>query len=431
MPPIGISLFRGLQNMQGAAGLERRLRRGVADGTEHPTRGAERLCRDMADRPDGFLIWIHLQNLDEIEKIIGLVQHFRSDRSDINVLLTTAIFDGAVLEVDDIIHQYAPYASSALATQFLDHWQPDMVFWMDAKLDIALLPEVFERDVPAIWVDAHLPKEAQSQWRWLPGSLKSILKGFDTILAETERSARELRKFGARSDQVVMFGPLQLQVVAPSCNMAERDGLARALGARPVWLALGVCEVEEAALLAAHKQLVRRSHRLLLIIEPRDEERGDGLAQRLEDEGWGVARRSHDEEPDPECQVYLADQMGEAGLWMHLAPITYAGGSMGIGTELNPLEPAALGSVVLFGPHVNGYRDAYRRLEGAGAARRVSDAKTLKEAVGHLLSPEEAAKMAMAAWDVTTSGAEVSDLLREKLSDVCDAAEIRGPHANA
>ena len=430
MPPIGISLFRGLQNMQGAAGLERRLRRGIADGSEHHTRGPERMCRGMADRPEGSLAWIHVQDLDEVEKILGLVQHFQSDHADLNILITTTIYDGAELDADGIVHQFAPYSSPALANLFLDHWRPDIALWMDSRLDIALLPEAFQRRIPTIWVNAHMPKEAQSQWRWLPGSMKSLLKGFDTILAETEAAGRDLRRFGAKSDQVIMSGPLQLQVLAPSCNMTERDSFASALAARPVWLALGVCEVEEDALLAAHKQLVRKSHRLLLIIEPKEEHRGEVLASKLEGEGWDVVCRSKDEDPDAECQVYIADQLGEAGLWMHLAPITYAGGSLGTGTHLNPLEPAALGSVVLFGPHVNGYREAYRRLEDAGAASRVNDAHSLNKAVEHLLSPEEAAKMAMAAWDVTTSGAEVSDLLREKLAQALDSAEAGGAYAD-
>ncbi len=420
MPPIGISLFRGLQNMQGSAGLERRLRRGVEDGSEHPTRGGERLGRGLAARPDGALIWIHLKNADELEKVLGLVQQFQADHEDLSVLITTTHHDGAPPEGQSFIHQYAPYSATAPVTVFLDHWRPDMLLWMDDKLDVTLLQAVFDRRIPAHWVNAHVPKEVQSQWRWLPGSIKSLINGFDTILAESDSAARQLRRFGAPADRVVTSGPLQVQVVPPSCNMAERDQIAASLAARPVWLASGVCEVEEQALVDAHKQLVRKSHRLLLIIEPREPDRGAALADTLEADGWGVACRSRDEDPTSDIQIFIADQEGESGLWMHLAPITYAGGSMGVGTELNPLQPAALGSVVLFGPKVNGFFESYRRLERAGAATRVDDQTSLTKAVEHLLSPEEAARMAMAAWDVTTSGAEVTDLLRDKLADALD-----------
>lgn len=420
MPPIGISLFRGLQNMQGAAGLERRLRRGVEDGTEHPTRGAERLGRGLARRPDGALAWIHLKNSDGLEKVLGLVQHFQADHEDLTILITTTHHDGTPPNGSSFVHQYAPYSATAPVTAFLEHWRPDVLLWTDDKLDVTLLPAVFDRKIPAHWVNAHVPKEVQSQWRWLPGSIKSLMNGFDTIMAENDTAARELRRFGASKDRIVTSGPLQIQVVPPSCNMSERDAIAATLAARPVWLASGVCAIEEQALLDAHKQLVRKSHRLLLIIEPREAERGPELAAELEADGWGVACRSRDEDPTPDIQVFIADQAGESGLWMHLAPITYAGGSMGVGTDLNPLQPAALGSVVLFGPNVNGFFESYRRLERAGAATKISDGNSLTKAVEHLLSPEEAANMAMAAWDVTTSGAEVSDLLRGKLTDALE-----------
>ena len=420
MPPIGISLFRGLQNMQGTAGLERRLRRGVEDGTEHPTRGAERLGRGYAKRPDGALAWIHLKNSEGLEKVLGLVEHFKADHDDLAVLITTTHHDDSPPDGSDFIHQYAPYSASAPVTAFLDHWRPDGLLWMDDKLDVTLLPAVFDRGIPAHWVNAHVPKEVQNQWRWLPGSIKSLVNGFDTILAENETAARELHRFGALKNRVVTSGPLQIQVVPPSCNMTERDAIAASLAARPVWLASGVCEVEEQTLIDTHKHLVRKSHRLLLIIEPREVDRGLELAAELEADGWGVACRSRDDEPTPDVQIFIADQQGESGLWMHLAPITYAGGSMGVGTELNPLQPAALGSVVLFGPKVNGFFESYRRLETAGAATKISDGASLTKAVEHLLSPEEAANMAMAAWDVTTSGAEVSDLLRSKLIDALE-----------
>ncbi len=420
MPPIGISLFRGLQNMQGSAGLERRLRRGVEDGTEHPTRAGERLGRGLARRPDGPLAWVHLKNSDELEKVLGLVQHFQADHEDLGILITTTYYDDEPPEGANFTHQYAPYSARAPVSAFLDHWRPDVLLWMDDKLDVTLLPAVFDRGIPAHWVNAHVPKEVQNQWRWLPGSIKSIVNGFDTILAENDAAARELHKFGASASRVVTAGPLQVQVVPPGCNMAERDAVAAKLAARPVWLASGICEIEEQALVNAHKYLVRKSHRLLLIIEPREADRGADLAARLEADGWVVACRSRDEDPTPDVQIFIADQDGETGLWMHLAPITYAGGSMGVGTEVNPLEPAALGSVVLFGPKVNGYYESYRRLETSGAATKVKDQHSLTKAVERLLSPEEAARMAMAAWDVTTSGAEVSDLLRDKLTDALD-----------
>ncbi|WP_298566960.1 glycosyltransferase N-terminal domain-containing protein [uncultured Aliiroseovarius sp.] len=424
MSPFGISLFRGLHTLQGAAGLERRLKRRIADGREHPDRGTERLGIASAERPDGPLVWLHLTGGDEIEKVSALIQHLKASREDLNVLITTTLYDAEFPDDTGAIHQFSPYSGVGPINAFLDHWAPDVALWVDSQLDVPLLSELFKRKVPAIWINAHLPRETHGQWRWLPGLMKSVLTGFDTILAENLKAEREIRRLGAASSHVTMSGPLQMQVVPPGCNMAERDRFAAKLAARPVWLAAATHEKEVAQILAAHRQLIRKSHRLLLIIEPGVPEDGPRLAEDLEADGWSVACRSRDEDPSPDVQVFVADQAGETGLWMHLAPITFIGGSLADEACLNPLEPAALGSVVLFGPLKNGHNEAFRRLETAGAASMVKDQKTLTQAVERLLSPDCAAKMAMAAWDITTSGAEVSDLVRDRVVALLDQAGV-------
>lgn len=418
MSPIGMNLLRGLQHIQGVAGPERRLRRGVENGTEHPTRGFERLARNMAERPNGPLLWFHIKGLGKFEQAVGLAKLLRMERDDLTVLMTTTDSDSPRYQESWLIHQFTPYPSMGLIIDFLNHWRPDALLWLDENLDITMLSEVQKRQVPCFWIDACLSKDVQNQWRWSPNTLAKVLSSFDTILAESDESAKSIRKAGANSEQVVTTGRLGIQGSAPACNMTERDSLANTLNARPVWLALGVSKGEEETLLNAHRMLLRKSHRLLLILEPRSEQQGVDLLDKLEVDGWVAASRSRDDVPDNDVQVFVADQLGEASLWMHLAPITYAGGSMENGTRLDPLGPAALGSAVVFGPKLAAHQGAYKQLKGALAAISVANAGELTNAVDCLLSPDQAAKIAMAAWDVTTQDAHITDMLKEKLEDL-------------
>lgn len=418
MSPIGMNLLRGLQHIQGVAGPERRLKRGVENGTEHPTRGAERLARNMADRPDGPLVWVHLQGASKFEQAVGLVKMLRMDRDDITALITTTDTDSSLPGEAWLIHQFAPYPVIGLISAFLDHWRPDVLLWMEDSLDITMLPEVQKRQIPCFWLDAHLSKDVQNQWRWSPSALRKVLQKFDTILADSDVSAKRIRKSGVDPQHVVTAGRLGIQGAAPACNMTERDSLADILNARPVWLALGVSKEEEEVLLHTHKMLLRKSHRLLLILEPRSEQQGAELLGKLDAEGWMAASRLRDDAPDNDVQVFVADQLGEASLWMHLAPITYAGGSLVDGAVLDPFGPAALGSAVVFGPKLAAHEGAYQQLLGASAAVAVRHADDLTKAVDRLLSPDQAAKIAMAAWDATTCDAHIADMLKEKLSDI-------------
>jgi 3-deoxy-D-manno-octulosonic-acid transferase len=163
--------------------------------------------------------------------------------------------------------------------------------------------------------------------------------------------------------------------------------------------------------IAAHREVLRLAHRMLLVIVPEDPARSDTLARQIEEaEGWTVARRSADQEPDAETEVYLADNASEFGLWYRLAPITFLGGSLlGAGCLRDPFEPAALGSAIIHGPRPGVWAASLARLSEARAARPLRLAGELGDAVGDLLAPDRTARLARGAWAVSTSGAEVTD----------------------
>lgn len=181
--------------------------------------------------------------------------------------------------------------------------------------------------------------------------------------------------------------------------------------ARPVWFAASLPEAEEDAVIAAHRACLNHAHRLLLILAPQNPDRAAALAARMEAaQGWNVARRSLDDSPDPEVEVYLADtSTDEYGLWYRLAPVTFLGGSLsGDGIIHNPMEPAALGSAILYGPRLGAFGAACGRLGAARAARVIASPADLAEALDDLLSPDRAARLAQAAWAVSSEGAEAT-----------------------
>jgi 3-deoxy-D-manno-octulosonic-acid transferase len=127
-------------------------------------------------------------------------------------------------------------------------------------------------------------------------------------------------------------------------------------------------------------------------------------------EGWQVARRSSEEEPDDEVQVYIADAPSEMGLWYRLAPVTFMGGSLyGGGSQRDPFEAAALGSAILHGPRPGAFVSGYARLTEARASRAVGSPVDLAEALADLMAPDRTARLAQAAWAVSSAGAEVTD----------------------
>jgi len=134
---------------------------------------------------------------------------------------------------------------------------------------------------------------------------------------------------------------------------------------------------------------------VLTIMAPRHPERGAALAAWLAREGTAFARRSQGEKPGPQHAVYLADTLGELGLFYRLARVAFVGKSLVPEGGQNPLEPARLGCPVLFGPHMANFADLAAALLRAGAARQVADGAALAAAVAEIVA-SPAVRSAMA-----------------------------------
>jgi 3-deoxy-D-manno-octulosonic-acid transferase len=315
-----------------------------------------------------------------------------------------------------------PVESPAAARAFLAHWRPDLILMTEGELRPILLHEAALRGIPMILADGSAPYLAGNRRGLWPGLYRECLDHFRQILAVDEVAARALRKRGADVSRLRVEGRMEVGSSALPCNEAERAALVRQFQTRPVWLAASVPEVEDAAVIAAHRSALRLAHRLLLILVPDQPERGEALARHMHDtEGWTVARRSADEEPDEETEVFLADAPAEMGLWYRLAPITFLGGTLaGAGSERDPNEAAALGSAMLHGPRHGTWSDTFQRLAESRATRPVSSPADLAEGLAELLSPDRVARLAQAAWAVSSSGADVTDRVVLLVRDLLD-----------
>ena len=368
-------------------------------------------------RPAGRLIWLHAPGEGLVSPMRALARRL-VEEDGLPVLLTAPV---EMPPLQGVILQPPPVDSPVDARAFLDHWRPEIALFAGGQLRPAVMHEAGERQIPMLLVNAKAPAFLRERDGWYPGLMRSALVRFRAILAVDEAAARAFRKGGAALSAVAVTGRMEEEgVVLPGLE-AERASLARLLAARPVWFAAGVTEAEEEAVLQAHRKALQHSHRLLLILISKDPARAALLAARFEAEGWAVAQRAQDEEPEPEIEVFIADNPAEYGLWYRLAPVTFLGGSLfGKGPTRNPMEPAALGSAILHGPRTGTAGPVFVRLGAARATRAVASASDLGDALGDLLAPDRAARLAQAAWGVVSEGAEVTEGVLFRIRAIMD-----------
>ncbi len=406
---------------------ERKLRERLAAGKEDAARLDERRGVAVRPRPDGPLIWFHAASVGESLAVLELIRRLLEEREDLTILITTGTVTSAALMADRLpdgaLHQFAPLDAKPFVTAFLDHWKPDVAIWTESELWPTLVVEVDDRGIPMLMLNARMSKASHDKWRFARGMASDLLRRFDAALVQDDLTMGYLRRLGMPGERMKVLGTLKEGAAALPCDEDERSTLAADLAGRPVWLAASTHDGEERMILQAHRLATRSSPRLLLVIVPRHPERGDEIAAMLQQEGWRFTRRAAGEGPSEEASVYLADTMGELGLWYRLAPISFVGGSLVAIGGHNPFEPAALGSAILHGPYVSNFVDIYQRLAEADAARLVPSPEKLAGDVARLLSPADAAAMAAAAWGVISDGADVTDRALAMILDTLEKTE--------
>lgn len=390
-------------------------------------RGQDRLVGEAAlwpDRPAGPMLWLHSDTRARLETLLTLVKRLQQQRDDFSVLLTCDSTQSDSFDLDGHPVSAPPSETLSDVHRFLHHWRPDILVWAGNGLRPALIHEAAEQGAHLLLVDAADATWRQPSKRFLPDASAGALSLFHVILAQDRKAATRLRRLGVLEDRIEVASPLEPEVFPLSSHDGLHEEMTHALAGRPVWLGALIQRDEADAVLRAHRRAARLAHRLLLVVVPADPQDEPFMAEQCQDVGLRLARWEHGEMPDENTQVLLAADDAELGLWYRLAPLCFLGGSLAGKTGgQSPMMAAALGSAILYGPHVGRHLDAYSRLVAAGAGRIVKDMESLSAAVSHLIAPDRAAAMAHAGWNVVSAGAETVDLVLTQINEWLDAME--------
>lgn len=361
----------------------RHLQRRVARGKEDPSRWREKLGEASAVRPDGALVWLHAVGLGEVMALRGLVAAIGAVRSDARFLITSTSLGSATALAGQMparsVHQFLPLDIPGPRRRFFDHWSPDLAIWAEQDLWPGLVDEAMRRRVPLALVNARMNAEAFARRRKVRRLLAEAYAAFCLIDAQDAETARHLTALGASG--VTVSGSLKPAAPPLDDRPAERAAVARTLADRRVWLAASTHPEDERMVLAAHRIVRARDPDALLILAPRRPDRGAEVGAAAREAGFAAALRSGGGMPVPGHACYVADTLGEMGLWYRLCPVAFMGGTMGPVEGHNPWEAVRLGTEVLHGPRTGNFAADYAELDAAAAALLVETPEALADAI--------------------------------------------------
>ncbi len=340
------------------------LERRRARGKEHPIRWRERLGVAGLARPAGPLIWLHGASVGESLALLPLVEALRQTRPDANLLVTTGTVTSAALLADrlptGVLHQFVPVDIPAAVDRFLAHWRPDLVLWTESDLWPTILTRLKARGTPALLLNARLSDRSFRRWQRARPVMRALLGCFSDVLARGPDDAARFLALGAA--KVQSAGNLKLAAAPLPVDDAVLAAIRARLGARPVVVAASTHPTEEALIAATHRALLADFPDLLTIIAPRHPQRGPEIAAAIT-----APCRSQGAELPVEG-LYVADTIGELGLWYRLARVAVIGGSFIPHGGQNPTEAVRLGCPVIVGPHMENFREDVAALLASGQA---------------------------------------------------------------
>ena len=414
---LGLPLIRGYLAVRKARGKEDR------------ERFSERCGCPGRPRPAGPLAWIHAASVGEAISILPLVARIGADHPEFSVLVTTGTVTSAGLLAERLpagaFHQYVPVDRLSYVKRFLDHWRPDLALWAESEFWPNLLSEAAGRGIPMVLINGRVSPGSFAGWQRFAGLIRGLLGGFALCLGQTEADAERLRRLGAANAKCL--GNLKFAAPPLPAGEGELASLAAALEGRPCWLASSTHDGEEAIAGRVHQRLKAAHPGLLTVIVPRHPGRGAAIAASLSAAGARVARRSAGEAPTPKTDIYVADTLGELGLFYRLAGVVFMGKSLVPLGGQNPLEAARLDCALVHGPHMANFAEIARRLKEVGAGQEVADAAELESAVGRLLADDETRRRrAAAAREFAAGEAGVMDRVMRELEPFLKARPVSG-----
>jgi 3-deoxy-D-manno-octulosonic-acid transferase len=394
--PVGFLSYRAVTAALSPA-VPMMLRRRAGRGKEDQARVNERLGLALPPRPHGPLIWVHGASVGECIAALPLIEALLQ-RQERNVLVTSGTVSSAKIMHERLpqraLHQFVPIDTPTATTRFLDHWRPEVGLFVDSDIWPNLILGAKARGVKLALVNARMSERSLAGWRWAPKTAAALLSSFDLCLAQDDEIAARFRQLGAQN--VHAIGSLKADAPPLPADPRDLGELREAIGHRPILLAAQTHPGEDETILPAHDALRQTKPNLLTILVPRHVERGAEIAMLCGTRH--VKRRALGEIPSAETAVYVADTMGELGLFYRLAPFAFMGGSLVRHGGQNPLEPARLGCAVLTGPYTFNFTSAYEAILRAQGLGIVRSSLAISELALRLLNdPAETRSLAVAA----------------------------------
>jgi len=346
------------------------------------------------------VVWIHAVSVGEVNLCTQLIRALERRLPNIKFVVSTTTTTG-MAELrrrlpTHISKIYYPVDRRKYVGRALAITNPEAIVLVEAEIWPNFLWRARDLKVPVFLANARLSDRSLRGYKRFGFLFRPLFASLAGVGCQNEEDAVRLRAAGCRPEAVRVVGNLKFDAAKlDERRMLDVPALFRQLGVppdAPILVGGSTHEGEEAVLAEITQRLRARFPKLFLVLVPRHFERGNEVGRQLRARGVKFAYRNligaDTQMAGGEVECLVVNTTGELRFFYEHATVVYVGKSLTAVGGQNPIEPAALGKAMVFGPNMQNFEGITRSFVAQNGVVQVDNAPALETAIAGLLADE-------------------------------------------
>ena len=347
-------------------------------GKEDKIRFKEKFCLFSKKNYVNGTIWFHGASVGEILSIIPIVEKFEKDNKIKKILITSSTTSSSYIlskyKFKKTIHQFYPFDLNILTKLFINYWKPRLAIFVDSEIWPNMYNNLYKKKIPLILLNARITEKSFNRWKYFPNFSKNIFEKISVALPQNKESKKYLKLLGTKNIKIAG----NIKFYGSALSNHNNSNLKKKFLKKNILCAASTHKSEELFIGKAHQELKNNIKNLLTIIIPRHINRKKEITDELSKIGLNSELHTSSKTLKRGTDIYIVDTYGDASKFYSLSKLTFVGGSLILHGGQNPLEPAREGNYILYGPHVDNFKEVYQMLEDLKIANKINSIKDLK-----------------------------------------------------
>lgn len=352
-------------------------------------------------RLQGPVFWVHALSVGELSSCAPLLRGLRSRWPEAPIVLSVTTKSGEAVaraHVAELCQAIvaAPYDLYPVVRHFIRTIRPAVFIQVETDFWPGWLQQLAQAGVPTLLVNGRITARSFARYQRFSWFFAPMFRCFSALCMQTDADADNMASLGLAPARIHTLGNLKFDAAetraltaAPGQRQAWSRGLRRRYGFAehgPLLLLGSTHPGEEELLLPVCARLRATIPDLQILLAPRQPGRAEAISALAAQTGLIFRRRSQPREAG-QGPFLLLDTLGELAGCYPLADVAFIGGSLVPLGGHNPVEAAAAGIPVCFGPHMADFAEIAAAFEAVGGALRL-ELRSLEDALRRLLTDE-------------------------------------------